>query len=103
MNGRAETQHHSQKEWSNGEPECFFGPTPAEAKALNQPTHEAQTESPREELTVPVPNKRMKYTSDILLTESIALADNSDHKSSTSALPANNHTDWMAKGEKITS
>ena len=55
---------------SNGEPACFFGPTPAEAKALNQATHEAQTsESPQEELTVPVPNKRMKYTSDIQLRQ----------------------------------
>ena len=89
---------------SNREAACFFGPTPAEAKALNQPTHEAKTsESPQEELSEPVPNKRMKNTSSTQLTETFPLLGNSDNESSTIPLPANNYNDWMAKGKPIIS
>ena len=89
---------------SNREAACFFGPTPTEPKSLNQPTHEAQTsESPQEELTEPVPNKRMKNTSSTQLTESVALLGNPDNESSTIPLPANNYNDWMAKGKRVVS
>ena len=81
---------------SNRGAACFFGPTPTEPKSLNQPTHDAQTsESPQEELTEPVPNKRMKNTSSTQLTESVALLGNPDNESSTIPLPANNYNDWI--------
>ena len=87
---------------SNGEAAHLFGPTPAEAKALNQPIHEAQTsESHQEELTEPVPNKRTKYTSSIQLTESVALQANSGNKSSPIPPLADNYNDWIAKGKPI--
>merc|ERR1711963_20926 len=75
---------------------CFFVPTPTKPKSLIQPTHDAQTsESPQEELTEPVPNKRMKNTSSTQLTESVALLGNPDNESSTIPLSANNYDDWI--------
>ena len=83
---------------------CFFGPTPAEAKALDQPIRKAQTiESHQDNPPEPVPNKRVKYALSVQLNENEALVDNSDNKSSTIPLPANKYSDWMAKGKRVVS
>ena len=82
----------------------FFGPTPAEAKALDQPIRKAQTtESYQDKPNEPVPNKRVRYALSVQLNENEALVDNSDNKSSAIPLPANNYNDWMAKGKRVVS